>query len=95
MKNVIGILRFTGFLEGLSFLLLLFIAMPLKYMYDLPEMVRIVGMAHGVLFIAYVLLVIYAGVSYDWKKRVILMALVASVVPFGPFVADRKLFRTA
>lgn len=86
-------LRVTALLEGISFLLLLFIAMPLKYGFDMPAMVRVTGMAHGVLFIAYVVLAIVVAVERSWSVRVTFLALVASVLPFGTFVADKKLFR--
>ena len=55
LENQLKAFKWISILEGISFLLLLFIAMPLKYLYDMPEMVQQVGMAHGVLFIAYVL----------------------------------------
>jgi hypothetical protein len=58
VKTQLGRLRIIGFVEGLSFLILLGIAMPLKYFFGLPETVRVVGMAHGLLFVLYVLLVI-------------------------------------
>lgn len=93
LRNSLGRLRVVGFLEGVSFLVLLGIAMPLKYLAGQPEAVRLVGMAHGVLFVLYVLLVIQAGIGYSWSWRKMLLALVVSVVPFGTFWADKKLFR--
>jgi integral membrane protein len=93
LLSSLGRLRITGFLEGISFLVLLFIAMPLKYMYDSPEMVRIVGMAHGVLFVMYVVLVFQVMVSLGWSLKKTFLALLASLVPFGTFYADARLFR--
>ena len=93
LKTQLGRLRIIGFAEGLSFLILLGIAMPLKYFFGLPETVRVVGMAHGLLFVLYVLLVIQVKVEYGWSLRKMLLALLASVVPFGTFWADAKLFR--
>ncbi|SNC68313.1 integral membrane protein [Hymenobacter gelipurpurascens] len=93
LRNSLGRLRVVGFLEGVSFLVLLGIAMPLKYLAGQPEAVRIVGMAHGVLFVLYVLLVIQAGIGHSWSWRKMLLALVVSVVPLGTFWADKKLFR--
>ncbi|MFA0963799.1 DUF3817 domain-containing protein [Roseivirga sp. BDSF3-8] len=90
---MIPALRITALLEGISFLVLLFIAMPLKYAFDQPDMVRITGMAHGVLFIAYVMLVLVVAVRRSWTVKVSFLALLASVLPFGTFVADRKIFR--
>ena len=92
---MINILRITALLEGLSFLILLGIAMPLKYMYDKPGMVKIVGMAHGVLFIAYILLVVIVKEKMNWNFKQTAIALIASVLPFGTFYADKKLFKVA
>lgn len=93
-KTVIGRLRIVAFLEGISFLVLLAIAMPLKYLASNPEPVRIVGMLHGVLFVAYVLLLIHCVVEYSWSFSKAVKAFVASLIPFGTFYADKKLFRT-
>jgi integral membrane protein len=92
---MVNILRITALLEGLSFLVLLGIAMPLKYMFDKPEMVRIVGMAHGVLFVAYIILVIVVRELVKWNLKQTALALIASVLPFGTFYADKKLFKVA
>jgi integral membrane protein len=89
----LGWLRITAFLEGMSFLILLGLAMPLKYIYGMPEWVRAVGMAHGWLFIAYIALVAYVRAEEDWSFRKTALALIASVIPFGTFWADVKLFR--
>lgn len=92
-STVLGRLRVVAFLEGISFLVLLGIAMPLKYMASNPEPVRVVGMLHGVLFIAYVLLLIQTKFEYNWKLGKTTLAFVASLLPFGTFYADKKLFR--
>jgi integral membrane protein len=94
MASKISWLRLTAFLEGVSFLVLLGIAMPLKYAFGMPEWVRAVGLAHGWLFIAYVALVAYLRAAQDWSHKKTALALIASVVPFGTFWADAKLFRT-
>ena len=93
LTSLLGRLRIIGFLEGLSFLVLLGIAMPLKYIAGKPEAVKIVGMAHGLLFVLYLFMVVQAKVEYRWSIKKMLLAMVASVLPFGPFVADAKLFR--
>ena len=93
LNTMMGQLRLVAFLEGLSLVILLFVAMPLKYMADMPAMVRIVGMAHGLLFIVYVGYVLFARSEYGWDMRKTLLALVLSVIPFGTFWADWKLFR--
>ncbi len=94
LKTQLGRLRIVGFAEGISFLLLLGIAMPLKYILGLPAAVRVIGMAHGVLFVLYVLLVIVVKIERNWSFTKMLLALLASLVPFGTFWADAKLFRS-
>lgn len=84
--------KIIAFLEGVSLLLLLFVAMPLKYMFEQPEMVRIVGMAHGLLFVAYIVLAGMLKMEQDWPWKKFLIVCVASVVPFGTFYIERKYF---
>lgn len=93
LKTTIGRLRVVGFLEGMSFLILLGIAMPLKYIWQMPAAVQVVGMLHGVLFVAYILLVIQAKIEYSWSFKKMALALAASILPLGPFIADKKLFK--
>lgn len=93
LKTAIGRLRVIGFLEGVSFLLLLFIAMPLKYMYDKPDTNMVVGMIHGILFVLYIFGVIQATIDLSWNFKKIALAVVASILPFGTFYADAKLFK--
>ena len=83
----------VAFLEGVSFLILLGIAMPLKYMWGMPEYVRAVGMAHGLLFVAFLGMMAVVGSSDDWSPKKYLLAFIASRTPFGTFWADVKLFR--
>ena len=93
LKSAVGRLRVAGFLEGMSFLVLLGIAMPLKYLAGRPEAVRVVGMAHGVLFILYVTLVVLARREQRWPARTTFWLLAAAFLPCGPFVADARLLR--
>jgi integral membrane protein len=93
LTTVIGRLRIIGFLEGMSFLLLLGIAMPLKYLFGWPQMVRVVGMAHGILFIAFIFLSVVTTVYYKWSVTKMLLLWFASIVPFGTFYADYKILR--
>ena len=91
LRTTIGRLRLVGVLEGSSYLLLLGIAMPLKYIAGKPEMVESVGGINGLLFIWYSQLVLHA-----WRTRVLDLrwsstAMIAAVLPFGPFVLDGKL----
>lgn len=93
MKSILSIFRFTALLEGISFLVLLGIAMPLKYYYDKPDAVKIVGMAHGVLFVLYVIFLLIVHLKHQWKISKTIIAFIASFLPFGTFIADYKLFR--
>jgi integral membrane protein len=92
-KTQLGRLRIIGFVEGISYLILLGIAMPLKYIYELPQMVRITGMIHGLLFVLYVLYVCIVAVQLRWSLWKVFLAFVASLVPFGTFWADVRLLR--
>ena len=93
LKTPLGRLRVIGFWEGLSFLVLLGIAMPLKYFAGWPEAVRVVGMAHGVLFMLYLATAIQAANEYDWPWRRTALVFIASVLPGGPFVIEAKVLR--
>jgi integral membrane protein len=93
MHDKIQTLRIVGNIEGWSYLILLFVAMPLKYLADIPMAVKIVGMAHGVLFIAFVAALILAATAHRWSYTFSAMAFVASLVPFGTFFLNKKLIR--
>ncbi|MBH5316464.1 DUF3817 domain-containing protein [Paenibacillus sp. GSMTC-2017] len=93
LKTAIGRLRIIGLLEGASFLILLLIAMPLKYWADTPEPVAIVGMAHGVLFVLYMFAVAHVTIVHRWSIKKIALAVIASFLPFGPFILDKKILR--
>ena len=86
-------LRLVALLEGTSFLVLLFVAMPLKYLAGLPLAVRIVGSVHGLLFLMFLAALYRAGSQRGWPLSRWLVAFVASVVPFGTFVFDSSLRR--
>ncbi|AZN41281.1 DUF3817 domain-containing protein [Paenibacillus albus] len=80
-----------GTLEGISFLLLLCIAMPLKYFADIPSPVTVVGMIHGALFSLYILSAISMLFSAGWRIPRLLGAILCAFLPFGPFVFDRRI----
>ena len=90
VENSIKTFRLISTLEAISFLVLLGIAMPLKYIWDMPQMVQIVGMAHGVLFVLYVVGAIYMYKKLKWSIMDLLIVVLCSVVPFGPFYVERK-----
>lgn len=84
----------VGRLEGISFLLILFVTMPLKYMFDSPMPNKVVGMAHGVLFIVYVYFVIIIAAEEKWPRKQLLMGLAASIFPFGTFIFESKYLKS-
>ncbi len=88
-------LRRMGFVEGVSTLILFGVAMPLKYMADLPLAVRIAGSIHGLLFVCLVVMLMMATTRVPISKLLALTGMLAAVVPFGPFVFDRWLVRNA
>ena len=87
---MIRLFRSISLLEGVSLLILLFVAMPLKYIWDNPEYVRVVGMAHGLLFIAYIIFAIMTKFKLNWKIKTLLIVFIASIIPFGTFYIDKK-----
>lgn len=88
-------LRTVGIIEGISFLILLCIAMPLKWIYGQPEMVRYVGSIHGVLTIVYVYLLIKVTAQMKWSLKTAALAFIASLLPLGMLYAEFKIFRNA
>jgi integral membrane protein len=86
----IQIFKWISILEAISFLVLLFIAMPLKYIWDIPDYVRIIGMAHGILFILYLIGGYWMFEKLNWSVKTLLIVFLSSILPFGPFVVERK-----
>src|SRR5688500_19571853 len=93
LTTSLGRLRVIGWGEGISFLLLLGVAMPLKYFAGWPHAVRVIGMAHGVLFLLYVFAAIQAALEHDWTWKRTALVLLASILPAGPFVVDARILR--
>lgn len=94
MKSSVPAFRIVALLEGFSFLALLFFAMPMKYIYHMPLPVRILGMMHGILFIAYVFYLMQVRSEKNLSTKQTLLALLASVLPFGTFVMDAKMLKS-
>lgn len=90
-RNPVPLLRRVALAEGVSFLLLLGVAMPLKYVAGTPQAVKLVGWAHGLLFIALCGLLLYTLVAARWPLGRAAFVFVAALLPFGPFLADRRL----
>jgi integral membrane protein len=85
--------RYIGIAEGISFILLLGIAMPLKYYAGIAEAVKYTGWIHGLLFMAYIVLALKAQLIVKWSFWEMIVVLGASLVPFGPFMLEPKLKR--
>ena len=93
LSTPLGRMRLIGLIEGVSFLLLLGIAMPLKYFAGVPEAVSVVGAVHGVLFILYALAAVALIFALRWSPLWFVGAMLASVIPFGTFYLDSRLKR--
>ncbi|MEO6136892.1 MAG: DUF3817 domain-containing protein [Ginsengibacter sp.] len=87
----LGRFRLIGISEGLSYLLLLFIAMPLKYFAGLPEVVKYSGWVHGLLFMLFVLALLNVKINLNWSLKKSAIAFIASLIPFGYFIFDKSL----
>lgn len=93
IKTQIGRLRLLAFAEGTSLLLIFFVTMPLKYGLNIHEPNLVVGMAHGILFILYVLAVLQIAIGQRWSFKETGLSLLASIIPFGTFIADSYIFK--
>ena len=91
LKNSLSRFRLVAFLEGCSFLLFA-ITMPLKYMMGMPKPNYFIGMAHGILFMLYIVLLLQVSTEYKWPIKKIFLAFIASLIPFGTFIANKKLY---
>lgn len=93
-KTQIGRLRLVGFLEGISLLVLIFVAVPLKHYFNNPGLVKNLGPIHGALFLLFIFLTISVGVEEKWKfKDTTWKVLLACIVPFGTFYIDRHILK--
>lgn len=90
MKNIF---RIISFLEGVSYLLLLFIASPIKYLQGDDSYVKLLGMPHGILFMLYVVLAIVIKKEMNWDNKNLAIVLICSILPFGTFYVDKKYLR--
>ncbi len=85
--------RVVSFLEGTSYLLLLFIAVPVKYWMNDPQYVKLLGMPHGLLFVGYIVLAFLLKSELNWSIKKLGVVLIASILPFGTFYVDKKYLR--
>lgn len=95
LKTAIGRFRFMGHIEGASLLILLFIAMPLKYGAGLPEAVRVVGSLHGFFFILYLFVITYTTFKIRWSLKWIVSAVAVAFIPFGNLILDSFLKKSS
>lgn len=95
MFSFISFFRIIALLEGISYILLLFIATPIKYILHEPQFVKLLGMPHGVLFITYVAIAFLLKKDFNWNYKQFGLVLLASIVPFGTFYIDRKYLKPA
>ena len=85
-------MRLIGFMEGISLLVLFFIAMPLKYAFGIPELSKVMGTVHGALFLLFIFNALSVGVECQWKFReTTWKVLLACIIPLGTFYIDRKI----
>ncbi|MEA3314791.1 MAG: DUF3817 domain-containing protein [Campylobacterota bacterium] len=92
-QTKIGQFRIIAKIEGISFLILLFIAMPLKYMMGIPEATKIVGMIHGILFILFLYAQVMASMVEKWGIKFDSLAFLLSLIPFGTFYLNSRLVK--
>ncbi|WP_372754988.1 DUF3817 domain-containing protein [Mariniflexile sp.] len=90
MFSFLNIFRITALLEGVSYILLLFIATPLKHLFDQPQYVKMLGMPHGILFIGYVIMAFMLKNELKWNIKQFAEILLASIIPFGTFYIEKK-----
>lgn len=90
MLKLLPLFRIVALLEGISYILLLFIASPIKWFYDDPQYVRLLGMPHGLLFITYVVMAVLLSKEMKWDSKSLRIILIAAVIPFGTFYIDKK-----
>lgn len=94
LTTTVGWLRILGFFEGLSLLVLLFIAMPMKYAYNEPSLVKSIGSLHGALFLLFVVATIYVAIDRNWKfGETTWKVLISCIVPFGTFYVDHTILK--
>ncbi len=90
---MIKLFRLIALLEGVSYILLLFIAMPIKYLLFDPTYVKLLGMPHGILFVVYILFSVLGKCKFNWSFKAFIIISAASLIPFGTFYVDKKYLR--
>ncbi|WP_104382964.1 DUF3817 domain-containing protein [Sphingobacterium sp. HMA12] len=94
LKTQLGRLRLISYLEGISLLILVFIAVPLKYWGQQPMLVKALGPIHGILFLWFVISTLSVGVERHWKfRQTTWKVLLACLIPFGTLYIDRRILK--
>ena len=93
LSTNVGRLRIIGFLEGVSLLVLIFVAVPIKYFVHDPAIVKAMGPIHGALFLLFIVNAVSVAVEQKWQFKTTSKVLLACIVPFGTFYIDRKILR--
>ncbi len=91
---MIKFFKILALVEGISALLLFFFAMPMKYIFEIPIYVKYIGMAHGVLFIAYIIIATVLMFKQNWKFKKYFEICLGSIVPFGTFYIENKYLKS-
>ncbi|MBI2720747.1 MAG: DUF3817 domain-containing protein [Bacteroidetes bacterium] len=91
LATTMGRFRLAAILEGISYLLLLFVAMPLKYIAHYKQAVLYTGWLHGVLFVSFIIVLLLVWIKYQWPFGKVVFAFIMSLIPFGTFLLDKKL----
>lgn len=94
LQTKIGRLRIIALLEGISLLILVFIAMPAKYYFDNPSITKLMGPIHGALFVFFTINTLSVAIEQNWKfRQTTWKVLLACIIPFGTFYIDRKILK--
>ncbi|CAM4199891.1 DUF3817 domain-containing protein [Zobellia nedashkovskayae] len=92
-KTKLGRLRIIGFLEGISLLILVFVAVPMKYYFLDPSLTKSLGPIHGALFLLFIINTVGVGIEQNWRfRKTTWKVILACFIPFGTFYIDRKIF---
>ena len=84
------VFKFIAILEGVSYVLLLLIATPIKYLFDNEQYVKALGMPHGILFVLYIVVAFFIQKKIRWDNKDLVIVILASMIPFGFFYIDSK-----
>ena len=95
IRDMLKTFRILSFLEGVSYLLILFVTMPLKYIWENGGPNKVIGMAHGFLFLAYIVMAFLMKENQKWNNKTLGIVLLCSIIPFGTFWMDKKYLKNA